>query len=86
MKQVWKCDHCSFTGEHPDAVAEHERGCAFNPANKKCWTCRHCFTDGAPISGFHNGCRKGHNCEAVSDGLACPDWQPEIGEQTDPAG
>ncbi len=44
MKQVWKCDFCSFTDTIINTIQEHEKDCSFNPANKKCYSCD-CYGD-----------------------------------------
>jgi len=47
MKQIWKCNYCFETNESPNIIATHELKCSFNPANKKCWTCKsHSYFDG----------------------------------------
>ncbi len=46
MKQVWKCDHCSYTDVKPDLVAKHEPECCFNKATKHCYTCKFSREDG----------------------------------------
>ncbi|WP_415912361.1 hypothetical protein [Neptuniibacter sp. QD37_11] len=76
MKQVWQCDFCTYTGEHTK-VAAHEAKCVFNPANRKCMTCKHRTDEGAPISGFWNGCAlKVANQFDVEDGDAdCAKWE-----------
>ena len=59
MKQVWKCDYCHTTDADADKASAHEMECSFNPAMKRCWTCTHRTEEGAPISGFWNGCNAG---------------------------
>lgn len=75
MINVWQCDHCTRTG-NIEEISIHEHKCVFNPVNKKCWCCKHRFDDGAPISGFTNGCRLGHSCLDVEDGdIICNDFK-----------
>lgn len=80
MIQVWKCDFCNETNADAEVTANHEKGCSFNPATKRCWTCTHRTTEGAPISGFWNGCSVGVSSETQEDlddtGGACPRWEP----------
>ena len=40
MKQVYKCDYCSFMGTE-DEVREHELICIDNYDRKSCFTCIH---------------------------------------------
>lgn len=39
MKQVYKCDYCSFMGTEEE-VKEHEPNCQENYDNKGCYTCK----------------------------------------------
>lgn len=75
MKQVWKCDYCSRTGEKEEVEA-HELECVFNPEKKICWTCEHRYEEGAPISGYWNECKKGKQCREVEDNkFPCDLWE-----------
>lgn len=60
MKQVFKCDYCSFMGTE-DEVREHESICTNNYDAKSCWTCQH--------RGYKTGL-KGFTCDK---GLEVPD-------------
>ncbi len=75
MKQVWKCDFCHHTGTHVD-VEKHETDCSFKPANRECWTCKHRTEEGAPISGFSNGCelKVPNRMEIEDGGVQCVLW------------
>ena len=37
MKQVYKCEYCSFMGSGEE-VSNHEENCVYNPKNKSCST------------------------------------------------
>lgn len=78
MKQVWKCDFCSTTGESMSAMMEHEEKCSWNPANKTCAPCKHRTEEGAPISGYWWGCDDGVDYDtrdAVAMGsIDCDKW------------
>lgn len=80
MKRVWQCEFCSETDPEAAAIEEHERRCAFNPANKRCWTCRNVTQEGAPMSGFWHGCNAGvprDEQDDVEDGNEeCAKWEP----------
>ena len=43
MKTVLICDFCSHTEtlDSKGSMTEHEKGCAFNPINKYCYSCKH---------------------------------------------
>ncbi len=75
MKIVWKCDFCFHSNEDKNKTHEHEVKCSFNPVNKECWTCKHVFQDGAPISGYHNECKQGHSCFDNDEGNNCEYWE-----------
>ena len=82
MKKVWKCDFCgdTFSIENVAEAEKHEKECDWNPANQTCMTCLHRFEDGAPISGTHDACHKGHSCEDRSEDDykdECSDWENE---------
>ena len=87
MQQVWQCDFCSDTDVDAEVIRKHEEVCGWNPANKTCWTCANRTDEGAPISGFWNGCSiediydridKFSYIEEVEDGeRSCDYWELE---------
>lgn len=80
MKQVYKCDFCYKTDANADVILEHESSCSFNPALKKCWTCKHNVDEGMPISGSMYVCQKGisySDKEEVEDNGNCSKWEKE---------
>lgn len=40
MKQLFRCDYCSYTGT-AEEVAAHEETCTHNYNKKSCFTCKH---------------------------------------------
>ena len=73
MKTVLLCDFCSHTEDYRDDVkmVEHEKTCSFNPLTKHCYTCKHEYEAGYPISGHMAGCRCRINlntCDGEDDG------------------
>ena len=78
MKLVWKCDFCTAFSKDKEIMQEHEKKCSFNPASKQCWTCCHAVQEGAPISGYHTGCKLGLDACAVQDKeISCTSWKEE---------
>lgn len=65
MKLVYKCDYCGHTKEKRVGIAEHEKVCKFNPALKRCYSCRHrsigidCVKDLPVIDAIDGGGCKG---------------------------
>ena len=54
MKQVYKCEYCSFIGTAAE-VTEHEKTCIYNPDVKCCANCRWAHYEGYfTSSGFNN--------------------------------
>lgn len=84
MKQGYQCDFCTEFSEILSEIVEHEKKCAFNPCSKKCWTCSNRTQEGAPISGFWNGCSAGVDQTtqfSVEEGdIVCDKWEHEGGE------
>ena len=73
MHQTWKCDFCTHTNSDPKKVELHEKECTFNPSKKSCYTCKFCYEDGAPISGYYNACEKEMSTIEGEDGN-CSEW------------
>lgn len=40
MKQIFRCEYCSFTGTAEEIMA-HEQRCSDNYNKKSCYTCKH---------------------------------------------
>ncbi len=78
MDQVWKCDFCSVTNTSQEVIAMHEAECSFNPATKRCWTCRHQTTEQWPGEITH-GCNAGvprdDQFEIEEDEADCAKWE-----------
>ena len=59
MITVFKCDYCTHFTQDKEEMRLHELKCSFNPINKKCYSCKHSYEDGYPISGHSPGCEIG---------------------------
>ena len=59
MKQVFKCDFCSFMGTKKD-VKDHESKCTSNYNLRSCYTCKHAHIHfGKDYKSFLYECKKG---------------------------
>jgi hypothetical protein len=79
MKQVWKCDHCSYTDVKPDLVAKHEPECCFNKSTKHCYTCKFSREDG--YEDHIAGCDIGEDTFRGEEEGNCPGWVYEYLEE-----
>jgi hypothetical protein len=71
MKKVWKCDYCSHVQEQIFGMKKHEEECAFNPANKKCFSCKNIWSDNKCAE----YCIKGLSLMKGEDDGNCPSWE-----------
>ena len=46
MIKVFKCDFCKHFSQDAEEMRIHEIKCSFNPANKKCLTCKNAIDVG----------------------------------------
>ncbi len=76
-KLVWKCDHCSDTNWHKKIIEEHELKCPFNPVLKYCYTCKHEYEAGYPMSGHIAGCEIKLNASEGEENGNCNGWETE---------
>jgi hypothetical protein len=75
MKQLWVCDYCGESG-NKNVIRPHEEDCDYNPANKRCGSCKHKDYGGAPISGIEIICNNGLSAEQViEDEESCAQWE-----------
>jgi hypothetical protein len=75
MIQVYKCDFCYHFKQDAEEMRTHEAQCSFNPIKKTCYSCRHEFDEGAPISGSMPACRKGlDTVDGMGEGN-CIGWE-----------
>jgi phage FluMu protein Com len=77
MIQVYKCDFCHHFNQDAEKVIMHEIKCSFNPINKKCWSCKHVFEVGYPMSGSMRGCAKDLGILKGEDVGNCIGWELE---------
>jgi hypothetical protein len=77
MIQVFKCDHCHHFTQDAEEMRMHEAKCSFNPTNKKCWSCKHVFEDGYPISGSMRGCEKKLDVRKGEEVGGCVGWEAD---------
>lgn len=58
MKLVLKCSHCCHFEEVQDGekMRLHEINCSFNPANRKCFSCKYSESDGYGGRDCNAGC------------------------------
>ena len=77
MIEVFKCDHCSHFTQDAEEMRLHEGKCSFNPTNKKCWSCKHSFEDGYPISGSMRGCELKLNVRIGEEIGGCLGWEAD---------
>lgn len=78
MIEVFKCDHCHHFTQDKEEMRIHELSCVFNPIAKKCYTCKHSFEDGAPISGSMRGCELGFDVIDGEDDGNCSGWEKDF--------
>jgi len=80
MKTVLQCDFCSHTENvnSKGLMIEHEKKCAFNPKNKYCYTCKHKYEAGYPISGPMTGCRIDLDVVDGEDDGNCEGWEAKL--------
>lgn len=77
MIEVFKCDFCFHFTQDAEEMRIHESKCSFNPISKKCWTCKHSYEAGYPISGHIGGCEKSLNTYDGEDLGNCEGWEIE---------
>ena len=81
MKRVWKCGFCSQTNDIEEEMIKHEEECSFNPANKKCASCKHHEYGPHTISGHMEECLAGIDSQTMwviqEDDLPCGQWAGE---------
>jgi hypothetical protein len=76
MKQVWKCDFCSETNDDKSIIQKHEPSCVFNPITKHCYSCKHEYEAGVPMSDRHRtGCEINLNTDKGEDEGNCKGWE-----------
>lgn len=77
MKQVWKCDFCYDTNGDRDVIAVHEVKCQFNPATKRCTTCKH--QTERPWTDYGYDCKAGFLGDELMDrqdgDVPCDKWE-----------
>lgn len=80
MKQVWMCEHCSFSSVDSEKISLHEPNCSFNKINKKCYTCKYSYEAG--YSGDHfPGCELNLDTQIGEDIGKCGGWVYEYLEE-----
>lgn len=83
MKQVYKCEYCSFMG-NGEEVSTHEEDCVYNPKNKSCATCVYGIYNGSyiqvgAISNHSYSCTYNDSINSLnvrySNGCACEHYK-----------
>lgn len=77
MKQIFNCDYCSYCDSDEIKMRTHEKTCAYNPTNKKCYTCTYRNEVGYGERGSILNCELKLNTTNIMDNGNCKKWKLE---------
>ena len=74
MKQVYKCDYCSFMGTEEE-VREHEPKCPENYDRRSCSTCKNRGRLRTEEAGIKYDCEKGKDIPVGKEYINCDSYE-----------